>query len=212
MKTTSTSRSRLTCRVVRAWSVLGGAPRKGAPARHVAGCPECRAHFAAESELEARLRRAAPHHLQPLPDGFEHRMERALAAAAREDRAPARPATPWLALGSAFAGVAAVIVLAVFLMRPADRPASSDAVADAAADPKAVLEESMQVAQALNDRFWNDVAPTATSFVRENPLQQEMSAVYSDARSALQFLARNFLPDNAGNEKLPAAETDTQSG
>jgi hypothetical protein len=41
---------------------------------------------------------------------------------------------------------------------------------------------------------WRDLVP-AVEVLRANPLQDEMELVYSDARSALDFLAINFLPD-----------------
>jgi hypothetical protein len=190
------------CRVVRGWSAIAGDPATGASARHLAACPSCRAYFAAATDLDTRLRRAAPQRTQALPEGFEQRMDRAIATVTREQRASRSPGSHFV-LWSALAGATAVAAVAFMLVRTAEVPPASNE-GQFVENPEAVLEDSVAVARNLNDRFWNDVAPTATTFVRENPLQQELGAVYSDARSALQFLALNFLPDSAQPDAPPA--------
>ncbi len=214
MKHTSASRPRLTCRLVRGWSVLAGDPTRGATARHVAACPSCREHFAAVSNLESRLRRADPRPAHALPEGFDQRMSRAINAVMREARAAepsrSRPVLWWSGLGAAVAALA----VAFFLIQPAGHPKSPGETAansDPTAEPKALVDDSVALAQSLNHRFWNDVAPTATTLVRDNPLQQEVGAVYSDAQSALQFLAMNFLPVAPNDNRAPSTG-DTTSG
>jgi hypothetical protein len=204
MNTPNDSRPRLLCRAVRGWSVLAGDPVTGLAARHVAACPACQKFFAASAALDVRLRTAAPGRAAALPVGFEQRMERALAPLTREPAAAEESGSPWV-LWSFLGSVAAAAVVVFVLMRPvAPVPSDGPAIAELGDDPAAILNESVQVAQALNNRFWNSMAPTATTFVRENSLQQEIGAVYSDAQSALQFLALNFLPASAMADLPPA--------
>jgi hypothetical protein len=50
----------------------------------------------------------------------------------------------------------------------------------------------------ISDWVFNQVVPPAGTLVANNPLQHELNSVYSDAHSALDFLALNFLPSPAG--------------
>lgn len=193
MKTSSTTRPGTFCRVVRAWSAVTGDPSRGWTARHVASCACCREFFSASAELENRLRRTAPQQLRNLPQGFEQRMDRVIADVVREQRVTQSSGSR-LVLWGGMAGAAATIALAFVLLRPAT---ITPTIAERDPDPAAILDESVQVARELNDRFWNDVAPSANSLVQANPLQQEIGAVYADAQSALQFLALNFLPKSS---------------
>jgi hypothetical protein len=49
----------------------------------------------------------------------------------------------------------------------------------------------------LRIRFMNSVEPAATKLAAQNPLTQELNSVQADARSALGFLALNFLPSDS---------------
>jgi hypothetical protein len=42
--------------------------------------------------------------------------------------------------------------------------------------------------------LWSEIKPAAGALLAADPLQQEADAVVADARSALGFLALNFLP------------------
>ncbi|MEO6244258.1 MAG: hypothetical protein ABIQ12_02375, partial [Opitutaceae bacterium] len=57
----------------------------------------------------------------------------------------------------------------------------------------------------LSRRLVETVIPTAGEFAANNPLRQEFDAIYSDARSAVGFLALNFLPESAARKVSPAA-------
>jgi hypothetical protein len=202
------------CRIVRAWSAVTGDPARddhghGFTSRHIATCPCCRAYFSATTDLESRLRRAAPRESRPLPEGFERRLDRAIADAIREQRptTSAGGSRLGLVLWGSLAGAAAAVAMAFLLLRSPDGgPSEGPPIAEI--DPARALDESVAVARTLNNRFWNDVAPTASTLVQENPLQQEIGAVYSEAQSALQFLAMNFLPASA-TRTTPAEEAGT---
>jgi hypothetical protein len=182
MKTSTESHPRLVCRLIRSWSAVTGDPSSpGAVSRHADHCPACQAFFAASSALDERLRAAAPRHMQSLPAGFDQRLEHALARATRAS-ASSESNSRWV-LWSLFGSLAAAAALVFVLLRPA-----------------ANSPEGLEIA-VTPDRPENRVAlggPSSGEVILEtmavNPLQQEIDHVYSDARSALQFLALNFLP------------------
>ncbi len=181
MKTTPSSRPRLFCQVVRRWSVV--VDRGGAP--HAASCADCRAYFAATQDFEAALRRDAGAwaQLAPTPSvGFEQRVAKAVARA----KAPATVirSHTWHGAWAAAASLAVVAALVVF--RPASGPTPDDLRAKDALGTGAV--------QAVSRGLVETVIPTTGALVANNPMQREFDAIYSDARSALGFMALNFLP------------------
>jgi hypothetical protein len=190
----SSTSVRLYCRLVRTFS----AP--GRPARHAESCADCRRYFQASDQLDAALRRDAIRFAPPAPAGLERGIMQAIHAAmppteVARPRTPARSASPragwWAGISVA---VAAAIALAVGLVQPpASKPANPNlpsgvTVADSAA-PSAV--------EAAGERWWNVLVPPAEKIATAAPLQDELEAVYSDTRSALDFLALNFLPSSA---------------
>jgi hypothetical protein len=184
MKTNAPSPSsspRLLCRIVRPWhAVTGGA------ARHAETCAGCRTYFAAAAALDQSLRRAAPTWAEattPAPStGFEQRLLNAVRTpAAPTESRPARTAH----LGWA-AATALTAVIAVALIRPAGGPTRATMETDAQLLAAAVGNASRGLVE--------KVIPTTGALVADNPLQQEFGAIRSDARSALNFLALNFLP------------------
>ncbi|HEY1107929.1 MAG TPA: hypothetical protein VGE76_04830 [Opitutaceae bacterium] len=169
------------CRLARLSSSL----RDDAHPRHAATCPQCQAYFAARSGLETGLRRTAPAARGAAPDD----LERSIMAAVHRSRAPEpapRRALPWGAIGT-YGAAAAVIALGAVYFQRSGQPASREI---AAADAQAI----MQSVTAFSTDFSERVLPTAGALVTDNPLQAEATAVYDSARSALDFLALNFLP------------------
>jgi hypothetical protein len=60
-----------------------------------------------------------------------------------------------------------------------------------AATEAAVIVDAVET---FSNRLVDSVIPSAGKLVAQNPLQEEIGSVYSDMRSALDFLALNFLP------------------
>lgn len=161
---------KLACRLARLSS---------SPSDHAATCPACQAYFG----LEAELRRTAPAARGTAPDD----LERSIMAAVHRSRAPEpapRRALPWSAIAT-YGTAAAVIALGAVYFQQSKSPRDVTA-----ADAQALV----QSVASLSTDFSERVLPTAGALVTDNPLQTEAAAVYSSARSALDFLALNFLP------------------
>lgn len=183
---------RFTCRLVRLRSSLFGPG--GAVSRHAASCAECRAYFAAAAALDARLRhgaRVAPASAGAAAPrvGFESDLLRAV----RQSRAEAVAAAPGARrtsrarAGLWSAGLACAVVAIALLASYGTGRRSTDLLA---AESAAMAE----VVRIASTRLVDTVIPVAGNAVAENPLQQELGAVAADVRSALDFLAMNFLP------------------
>jgi hypothetical protein len=177
-------RPRLVCRVARLWHSTVGSGNSG----HVATCPDCRRYFGACDELESALRRDATPLEADAPVGLENRIMRAIAAEARPEPARARPAAmPRFALlGTA---AAAAIALAIGLARwwPQGVPQPVE-------DQAREIASLTASAETFSDEWLNTKLPEAGAAAVDNPLREELDSVYADARSALDFLAMNFLP------------------
>lgn len=202
------SRPRVVCRLVRHWCAIADP----ANSRHVAACADCREYFQKVNALEVGLRREAPLATRGAvapSAGLEREILRAVRASAAEVRtAPGRTWRGWnpVLLGAAAAAVLAVGATFVVLDRgpvgaPMTGPQSAAAISTSnpattpsntvnAADAALIAE----VVDSLSSKLTDSVIPTASEMVANNPLQRELDYVYDDARSALDFLALNFLP------------------
>lgn len=206
---------RLVCRAVRQWCAL----RDAAGSRHAATCADCQAYFASVRNIDAELRREARS-----PDAA---LSPSGALADRIIRAVRVETTPrprersffggglWLGLGgvAAAAAVAALLALRVpdggqpvaptmaIHGTEAPTPATGSSAAVAASDLRMVVDAVDSLSTTLSD----SVIPRAGELMANNPLQHELDSVYADARSALDFLALNFLPRSASATPPPAA-------
>lgn len=171
---------RLICRWIRFRTALvNDSSARAHP--HCATCSHCRAYFAAMNQLESSLRRDAVAAGGRAPATMETRIMNAVQRAERPKRHPQR------SFGLALAGLAAVAMAAVVMVRI--QPAGHvDARAEAAS-----IQDVLVVAQQLPDQIAT-LQPSAMKLLTENSLQTEIASVKSDARSALDFLALNFLP------------------
>lgn len=202
MKTNSPTRPRLLCRVVRSWysvtdPAAGGEARGGGTkSRHVAACADCRAYFAAGDELGSALRREAVAIREVAPVGLEHGIMQAIAAETR--MAPARPAMRFSVAPLAFAGTAVAVFAIIFgVARWSKERERGAAAIDATRD----LAAFAAAAEEFSDDWLNTKLPAAGVAAANNPLRQELDSLHADARSALNFLALNFLPSGtAGTE------------
>ena len=184
MSTTPSSRPRFVCRLVRLWySVLG--PTAGGRSRHIETCADCRQFFHAANDLESALRRDAGRYAPVPPEGIERRIMQAVQRSTRT----ARPARSPVALILAGSAVAAVVLIAFFVKYPAFPGRDGTAT-----NPTAQVNDALVVARSISTLWQNSVVPSAQTLVADNPLQHELDSVYSDTRSALNFLALNFLP------------------
>ena len=111
-----------------------------------------------------------------------------------------RPARSPLALILAGSAVAAVALIAVLVKYPAY---SGHNGMDTS--PPAQVNDALVVAKSISTLWQNSVVPSAQTLVADNPLQHELDSVYSDTRSALDFLALNFLPTAPATPSLQPA-------
>ena len=177
MKTTP-NRPRFVCRAARLWSAI-------ASSRHVETCAECHAYLESAGALERSLRRDAPAWAEATPEpspGFEQRLRRLARPAAASTRESGSHG--WWVVATALTAA-----VAVGFFRPTGGPSDSTTQADAA-----MLAAALETA---SRGLVETVIPSTGAFVADNPLQREFTAIRSDARSALSFLAMNFLPGNA---------------
>jgi len=137
-------------------------------------------------ELEAALRHdAAAQRGEPSP-GFAARLQRAVHTAAAQP-APAAPAPRFrfFLVGGSLA--TALLLAAVVLTR---LPSRSDlGISDS--DTAALVAG----ARALPGQVWSTIEPETSAVLGPQPLQTEANAIAADARSAVSFLALNFLPN-----------------
>lgn len=187
-------RARLFCRIVRHWSSEESA--------HVAACADCQRFFAASRSLESALRREAGRRLSEPSAGFEQRL---LNAVRRAEAAPAREEAVRRSSGLWVAGAAlAAVACGVFVLQRGPGGAGTPEVAGGvAAGDAAVIADAVK---SLSDRLVDSVIPSAGAMVADNPLQRELDSLQTDARSALRFLAMNFLP------AAPTAVAQPRSG
>jgi hypothetical protein len=197
MNSRAPSRARLVCRIVRVWSGAGDTSPDGWGGRHVATCADCQGYFVAVRDLERDLQRAGGRPAEPAPAGLEQRLFAAIepAVARRDVRSAWRRSVALVAAGVAVI-VAAVVGVGHF--ETASRPDEAMAVERSVPETALPSEATALAAIArLPDNLWTAVGPRAETLTQGNPLQREIAAVQADTRSALRFLARNFLPTNA---------------
>jgi hypothetical protein len=190
-----TEKPRFTCRIVRLWSVLSGQPQS----RHATTCAGCRSYFAALDDLESGLRRdAGVANASRSTDDFAQQIIRTIRAETSNPtrQAPSVKGRMWTFGGLAIAACLAFVVSLKFSPRSADRVIGNPSTADGA-------EVIVSAVQSLSSGLVDSVIPSAGELVATNPLQQELGSVYSDVRSALDFLALNFLPTTAAPDTAP---------
>ena len=190
---------RLMCRVIRVLqSRQDDAPSEaGFVARHRTQCPDCAAYFAQVSGLESALQHEA-NHASPveMPVGLEARIWAAVQpeVAARRVEARSGWTVGWrpLALG-------ALAVLTVAMVWISQRPSSrlsdqSVAMVQSGEFDQADLHELLATLETQSTELLATVAQVNDRGSQPDVLKQELIALGSDARGALRFLERNFVP------------------
>ena len=183
MNNSNSHQPRFVCRVVRFWNATGS--------RHAATCPDCQRYFGACDGLESSLRRAARSQREDVSAGLEQQIARAvnLSIAPQEPSNLLRPGL------LALTGLAVAIALAAIQFNKA--PMQGPAYRSGQDVPQpGVFTPSATGATSGNSvvEQWNAVLPPARELLSQDPLQDEMDSVYHDAKSAVSFLAQNFLP------------------
>lgn len=186
MNTVPPESPRFVCRVVRWWAAFNESSASPTLSGHRANCPACRAHFQSQAALEARLRHEARNPNSVVPCGLEHRIAEALRRTQLPDRTPPRRSFPIWAAGFTTA-VATVAVVVLPNWGPGHTPTMAEV---APADIAAVYSAVSALPQQLDRVF----AAPETRVAADDPLDRELDNVKADARSALNFLAENFLP------------------
>lgn len=191
MSTPPTTRPALVCRLIRIRAALTSSSAASVR-RHCTTCGGCRQQFAQAEQWESGLRREARAFVAKPPGTLESRILSAVERSKRPERRSRR------SLSWGMAGLMATAVVAVVMVR-IQRPA-----ADEAPSQTASIDDVIAVASELPRQWRAVVQPGAAKLLDENPLQAEMASVSSDARSALSFLALNFLP--AQGEIVPVSK------
>ncbi len=186
MKKFPSDSPRFTCRVARGCFALfgdttGGAPR-GPGSVHAAACADCHVYFSACTELDAALARGAVHAWQEAPSRLEQDIMRAVRQSVPAPRES--PRTGFAVVGIAAAVLAIVVFQRQFFVTPPPVPTVSGALAGGSVSPQ---------------QLWTSLQPSANAVIDGDPLNQEVEAVVADARTAVQFLALNFLPTTAAD-------------
>jgi hypothetical protein len=192
----SAATPRLLCRIVRQWSVLSG---NNHPA-HATTCASCRHYFGAMQDLETELRRDAVRAALPASShDFAQQIIRSVREVASEPAGQARPTfgRTWTLGGLAATGALAALLISANFRPRVDEHAPANLTT---ADGTAVVVSAVQ---SLSSGLVDTVIPSAGELVAENPLQRELGSVYSDVRSALDFLALNFLPTSTAPATVP---------
>ena len=198
----SENQPRLACRFVRQWCAIFSDRRPS----HVAACTSCRAYFAASRSLEETLRRDAPDissEAFATSGALEQNILRAVRISARKPENSRRsfPGRTWTV--GALGAIAAVVAVFVTLDRNSTSRVETRLVESSTAEDAAVIIDTVET---LSSELVDSVIPSAGMLVSKNPLQQELGLVYSDMRSALDFLKLNFLPTTPANAEPAQAQ------
>jgi hypothetical protein len=191
--------ARLVCRVIR----LGRAFTERFGSQHIAGCTACQEFFRQGEALDRSLREEARQIAAAPPGGLEQRIAQALRAAAPQ---PARHRA-FPVVGVALSAAAALVLLGLWILRPIPSP-TDDGHQRIASD---VVTPPGFATPQLIDRLWTALPESADTLLDRNPLRKEADAVYADARSAVQFLALNFLPATTGGPPSQAGSSHRAS-
>ena len=204
MKPTTSPRSPLglTCRIVRVWSMVRREDATLLP--HAESCTHCRLFFHSMDQLTSSLQQSAGKEKIEFSPTLENRIINAVRSSAREPQ-PRRHR----ALTFAFAGGAAAVVgvsIWSLTLRQAVGPKPG-----MTHDYAAEVSELVTAVQSLPGQLRSTLETPAVEVTENSPLQREARSVVSDARSALDFLALNFLPAGRSGESSVSVDSDQRT-
>ncbi len=203
MKSPSIESPQISCRLIRVASIYrsgdvstGQAPDTQA---HVRSCASCQDYFSARGALDFALRAGASGQRVTPDSQFANSIKRAVHAAAAAPNGASRRRALWPAFGLA-SGAAALILAFAIRPKPAATPHAS-ASSVIAGEPVLLTFDDVQKLPAT---LRSVVPPAAGALLQQDPLQQEVNAVYADARAAWRFLEANFTTGDGFSAPAPA--------
>ncbi len=191
----------LSCRAVRAWRSVSEAPDgRGFGAAHIAQCADCQRFYAAEASFERTLRQDAVRQFEQAPAGLEQSILRSVREARVVAPEPRRSSRTLLFSGAAIAA-AAVAAVAVLQTGPV--------VPDAGSAPRTAMGTTTPAPNAEpGNASLTELATPVKQAIADSSLQSEVDLVYADARTAVRFLAANFLPTGSSTPASTARRAD----
>lgn len=178
--------SRWSCRFARFLAVFSE-ERRGWLGRHAANCPECGHAQSAADVLERQLRTEAPRQRVAAPAGLDQRIMREIARGDLvAERRRTSSAWPFVTVGALSALAAVVVLRQTAVPPPAQNPTQPRAIAAATTTPPGPQSRGLPGLA--------DLTGPVREILADDPLQTEARLVYDEARSAMRFLALNFLP------------------
>ncbi len=159
---------------------------------HLEGCPSCRRYYEQQREVAELLQRPVDEKIE-FPAGLNASIMRAIRQESQPQQTRSgriRNLSPWLA-PVALASFALVAALILLLRNPTpDRPFIAAGASD-----------SPELAVASSDPAPSDYLRSWSAAI-DQPLDHELESVVADARTAVRFLAINFLPEDRTTENL----------
>src|ERR1043166_1859290 len=153
--------------------------------RHLRACPDCRQSYELERELTRRLVADAEKQSHSPSPWLRGRIMASLDGPMQDAPAPRFAQPAWAAAMI----LVALGLLSLYTLR-SPQPSAAPSAPHLSANPSPGTGQVSTVAQP---------SPTPAvlewSKVLEQPLETEMKSVVSDAKSAIQLLAQNFLPE-----------------
>lgn len=177
MTTPPTKSPGLICRVERLRNSIF---ENGKISSHVERCEACQRFLQKNSALQHALTGAARTGQTTASPFLEQKILRSLTPPASAQTRP----TLWTPALLSGALATALAVVALIQQSPQQAPSGS------------VLTKTLQLQEepALKLALWEILSPKTEELLSAAPLQNEAEAVYSEALSAVHFLAMNFLP------------------
>lgn len=167
-------------------SLDGNTPLSARTRVHLASCPACRAAYGAEREIGKRLARNPAERLDPVSPFLHGRIMARVERAGAADREPGLAAFAFLRHPAII--LSCLILFTVLLLKTIPRHPSSAPPSQALAKDQKPLSDTLRASQARLAKWSGSL---------DQPLNQEMQLVATDAKAAVQFLSHNFLPQRA---------------
>jgi hypothetical protein len=162
--------------------------------RHLDACPACRHFQRDQARLVSALTATAEAHVTATPPFLHSRIVASLPSPSEQADAPVL----WHRwLQAALIPALSVLLVMAYLVRKSDLPRFFQPESSPAAGSQTAAVDQLLPQDGPNRLFaWTEQV--------DLPLQTELDSVVTDAKSAFQLLAGNFLPDQATPRTEPA--------